>query len=41
MFLYSSKFHPHDGKSELNEIASFNAEILHLEMPSTFYIFNN
>jgi hypothetical protein len=41
IFLYDSKFHPHDGRSELNEVASFNAEILHLEMPLTCYIFNN
>jgi hypothetical protein len=41
MFLYDSQFYLHDGRSELNEVASFNAEILHLEMPLTCYIFNN
>jgi hypothetical protein len=33
MFLYDSKFHLHDGRSELNEVA------LHLEMHLTCYFF--
>ena len=40
-FHYDSKFLPLDGRPDLNEVASFNAEILQLEMPLTCYIFNN
>jgi hypothetical protein len=33
MFPYNSIFHPQDGRSDLIELASFNAVILNLEMP--------
>ena len=40
-FPNDTKFLPVDGRPDLNEVASFNAEILHLEMLLTCYIFNN
>ena len=40
-FPNDSKFLPLDDRPDLNDEASFNAEILHLEMPLTCCIFNN
>ena len=40
-FPNDSKFLALDGRPDLNSVASFDAEILHLEMPLTCYIFKN